>query len=117
MEQPSLGVEPGAAGVGADAHLGTALGQPVKGATVGSAEIHGAEHPQFTACLQVGAEHGLEQPQATPLDEGAEQVDPIGRRDFGLQCLPHAGFAGGIDQQGPVDQGDQGPGDGDLAGE
>jgi hypothetical protein len=39
MEQPGLGMEPGAAGVGADAHLGTAFDQPVEGLVVGGVHL------------------------------------------------------------------------------
>jgi hypothetical protein len=37
MKQPGLGVQASAAGVGADAHLGTALHQPVERLAVGGA--------------------------------------------------------------------------------
>jgi hypothetical protein len=37
MKQPGLGVQAGAAGVGADAHLGTALHEPVERLAVGGA--------------------------------------------------------------------------------
>ncbi len=76
---------------------------------VGGAEVHGAEHPQFTAGLQVGVEHRLQQPQATPLDEGTEQIDPIRRRNHRLQRQPHTRFIGRIHQQSAIRQGNQRP--------
>ncbi len=52
----------------------------------------------------------LQQAQPAPLDEGAEQVDAIGRGTLRLQGKTDAGLTGGIDQQGAVGQGDQGTG-------
>ena len=115
MKQPGLGVQAGAAGVGADAHLGPALHQPVERLAVGSAQVHGGEHPQRAAGLEMLGEHGLQQTQPAPLDEGTEQIDPIGRGHLRLQGKAHTGLTGGIDQQGAIRQGDQRPGDGLLA--
>ena len=78
MKQPGLGVQASAAGIGADAHLGTALHQPVERPAVGGAQVDGGEHPQGAAGFEVLGEHGLQQTQPAPLDEGAEQIDPIG---------------------------------------
>jgi hypothetical protein len=78
MKQPGLGVQAGAAGVGADAHLGTALHQPVERLAVGGAQVDGGEHPQGATGRKVLGEHGLQPPQPAPLDEGTEQIDPIG---------------------------------------
>lgn len=58
----------------------------------------------------MGAQLLLQQPQAVPLDEGTEQIDPIGGGTFRLQGQAHAGLTGGIDQQGAFGQGDQGTG-------
>jgi hypothetical protein len=73
MKQPGLGVQAGAAGVGADAHLGTALHQPVERLAVCGAQVDGGEHPQGAAGFEVLDEHGLQQTQPAPLDEGTEQ--------------------------------------------
>jgi len=73
MKQPGLGVQTSAAGVGADAHLGTALHQPIERLAVGGAEVDGGEHPQRAAGLEMLGEHGLQQAQPAPLDEGTEQ--------------------------------------------
>ena len=109
MEQPGFGVQAGAAGVVADAHLGAVGHQPIEGAAVGGAQVDGGEHPQRAARLglQELCECRLEQAQAAPLDEGAEQVDPLGGGDFVDQRLPHRRFAAGVHQQGAVGQGDQ----------
>ena len=45
MEQPGLGVQAGAPGVVADAHLGAVGHKPIKGAAVGGAQVDGGEHP------------------------------------------------------------------------
>ena len=58
----------------------------------------------------------MEQAQAAPLDEGAEQVDPLGGRDFVDQRLPHRRFATGVHKQGAVGQGDERADGGALAG-
>jgi hypothetical protein len=109
VEQPGFGVQAGAAGVVADAHLGAVGHQPIEGAAVGGAQVDGGEHPQLAAGLglQEIAERRLEQAQAAPLDEGAEQVDPLGGGDFVDQRLPHRRFAAGVHQQGAVGQGDE----------
>ena len=78
MKQPGLGVQAGAAGVGANAHLGLVLHQPIEGAAVGGAEVDGGEHPQGPPCSQVLLQNGLQQTQPAPLDEGTKQIDPIG---------------------------------------
>ena len=78
VKQPGLGVQAGAARVGADAHLGPAFGQPVEGASVGGAHVNGGEHTQGAARLEMLAQLLLQQAQAAPLDEGAEQIDAIG---------------------------------------
>jgi len=59
---------------------------------------------------QVCSQRLLQQPQPAPLDEGTEQINAIGRGHLRLQRTAHTGFTGGIDQQGAVGQGDQGPG-------
>ncbi len=109
MEQPGFGVQAGAAGVVADAHLSAVGHQPIEGAAVGGAQVDGGEHPQLPAGLglQEGGEGRLEQAQTAPLDEGAEQVDPLGGGDFVDQRLPHRRFAAGVHQQGAVGQGDE----------
>ncbi len=109
-------MQAGAAGVGADAHLGPARHQPVERLAIGGAHVHGGEHAQGAAGIEVGAQLLLQQPQAAPPDEGAEQIDPIGGRALRLQSQANARLAGGIDQQGAIGQGDQGPGDGGLTG-
>ena len=106
MKQPGLGMQTGAAGVGADAHLGTALHQPVERPAVCGAQVDSGEHPQGAAGREVLGEHGLQQPQPAPLDEGTEQINPISGGDFVDQRL-HRRFAAGIHQQGAVGQGDQ----------
>lgn len=90
MEQPGFGVQAGAAGVVADAHLGAVSHQPIEGAAVGGAQVDGGEHPQRAAGLglQELAEGRLEQAQAAELDEGAEQVDPLGGACLILLVLP-----------------------------
>lgn len=102
MKQPGLGMQTGAAGVGADAHLGTALHQPVECLAVGGAQVDGGEHPQGAAGFEMLSEHGLQQTQPAPLDEGAEQINPIIRGHLRLQGQPHTGLTGGIDQQGAI---------------
>ena len=103
-------MQAGAARVGADAQLGTALHQPVERLAVSGAHVDGGEHAQGASGVEVGAQLVLKQPQAAPLDEGAEQIDTISRGTFRLQGQAHTGLAGGIDQQGAIGQGDQGPG-------
>ncbi len=119
MEQPGFGVQAGAAGVVADAHLGAVGHQPIEGAAVGGAQVDGGEHPQRAAGLglQELRQRRLEQAQAAPLDEGAEQVDPLGGGDFVDQRLPHRRFAAGVHQQGAVGQGDERADGFGLAGE
>ena len=75
MEQPGFGVQAGAAGVVADAHLGAVGHQPIEGAAVGGAQVDGCVHPQLAAGLglQELGEGRLEQAQTAELDEGAEQ--------------------------------------------
>ena len=57
----------------------------------------------------------MQQTQPAPLDEGTEQIDPIGRGHLRLQGQPHTGLTGCIDQQGAIRQGNQWTGDGLLA--
>jgi len=57
--------------------------------------------------LQEFSQRRLEQAQTAPLDEGAQQVDPLGGGDFVDQRLPHRRFAAGVHQQGAVSQGDE----------
>ena len=63
MEQPGFGVQPGAAGVVADTHLGAIRHQPIEGAAVGGTQVDGGEHPQLAAGLGLPelAEGRLEQ--------------------------------------------------------
>jgi hypothetical protein len=93
--------------------------QPIEGAAVGGAQVDGGEHPQRAAGLglQEGREGRLEQTQTAPLDEGAEQVDPLGGGDFVDQRLTHRRFAAGVHQQGAVGQGDERADGGRLAGQ
>lgn len=119
MEQPGFGVQAGAAGVVADAHLSAVIHQPIEGAAVGGAQVDGGEHPQLPAGLglQEFSQRRLEQAQTAPLDKGAEQVDALGGRDFVDQRLPHRRFAAGVHQQGAVGQGDERADGGGLAGQ
>ena len=83
----------------------------------GGAQVDGGEHPEGVAGFEMLGEYGLQQAQPAPLDEGTEQIDPIGGGHLRLQGQPHTGLTGGIDQQGAIRQGKQGPGDGLLAGQ
>ena len=56
-------MQAGAARVGADAHLGAALHEPVERPAIGGAEVSGGEHAQGATGFQVLGEHGLQQPQ------------------------------------------------------
>ena len=47
MEQPGFGVQAGAAGVVADAHLGAVGHKPIEGAAVGGAQVDGGALAQW----------------------------------------------------------------------
>ncbi len=49
MKQPGLGMQTGAARVGADAQLDPAVHQPVERLAIGGTHVDGGEHPQGAA--------------------------------------------------------------------
>ena len=78
VKEPRLGMQTCTARVGADPHLGATLHQPVERLAIGGAHVDGGEHVQGAAGVEVGAQLVLQQTEPAPLDEGAEQVNPIG---------------------------------------
>lgn len=54
MKQPELGMPADAACVCVDAHLVTAPHRPVERLAIGGAHIHGGEHAQGLAGIQIG---------------------------------------------------------------
>lgn len=74
----------GSARVGADGHFCAVLHEPIERAAVVSTQVNGGEYTKRSPGPQVLDEHRLQQPQATPLDEGAEQINTVGRGHFDL---------------------------------
>jgi len=66
---------------------------------LGGADVGGGDDAQGAAAVEVGAQRAFEDPEAVPLDEGAEQVDAIGGGDLGLEDLAEAGLAAGVDEE------------------
>jgi len=93
VEVPRLGVEARGADLVGDLHVGPQVGQEVDGAALGGADVGGSDDAQGAAAVKVGAQRAFEDPEAVPLDEGAEQVDAIGGGDLGLKDLAEARLA------------------------
>jgi hypothetical protein len=73
--------------------------QEIDGAALGGADVGGSDEAQGPAAVEVGAQRTFEDSEAVPLDEGAEQIDAIGRGNLGLEDLAEAGLAAGIDEE------------------
>ncbi len=104
-EPPRLGVQPGALGLVADAHLRPVLvDQPVEGGPLGGAQVGAGDDAQLDATFAQRGQRLLQRPDAVPLDERAEQLDPVGRPQLGRDLAAHRGLAAGVGEQGRLRQ-------------
>ncbi len=108
VEEPGLGVEAGCPRVVGDLHLGAKIGQEVDRAALGRADVGGGEDAQGPVLLEVALEGGFEQAEAVPLDERAQEVDAVGRRDLALEDGAEAGLAASVHEQVAGAEGDGG---------
>ena len=85
-EQPRLGMQSRPQGVVLNFDLGAELpDQPVQRDPLGGAHVGRGHDPQWHAPSSEILEFRLQDPQAVPFDEGAQQVDLIGGDQFGTQ--------------------------------
>ncbi len=91
-EHPRLGVQPGALGVVLDPHLGAELtNEPVERQALGGAHVGGGDDAKGAAAPLQAAELGLQQPQAVPFHEGAEQIHLVRGVDLGPELSARFG--------------------------
>ncbi len=92
-------MEAGAQDLVGDQHLGPELDEAVHSPRLGGTDVGGGEDPYPHAAgdrLDKGVLHELE---AAPLEEGAQEVDLIGRGDLGRHLVGQARLAPVVHQQ------------------
>jgi hypothetical protein len=65
----------------------------------GRTDIRRGDDAQFAAASEIRVERFFEQTQAVPLDECAEEVDPIGRGDLALDRVSDRRLAARVDEE------------------
>ena len=79
--------------------LRAARHQPIERLAFGGSGEHGGDDaqpsPRSAVCLQLA----FQQPKPMPTDEGAEQVDGVGRGDLVRQGVSEGRLATGVDQE------------------
>ena len=96
VENIRLGVETGRLGVVADLDL--RIGQPAQlldGFHIGSANVGGGDDAKLAAVLRKLPQLVHDEPQATPLDEGHQHVDAVGRDDLLFKLGKHLRLVNG----------------------
>jgi hypothetical protein len=98
-EEPGLGVQAGGAGLVADLDLGAAPHQLVDRPALGGADVGRGDDPERFSVTAVPVDGVDDQPEALPLDERAQQVDPVGGGDLGGELLVEGRLAAGVDKE------------------
>jgi hypothetical protein len=107
VEEPGLGVEPGARRVVRHPDVGPQLAQPVQRRGLRGAGVGGGEDPEPPPRGHVPPEPVPERPDPGAADERHDQVDPVSRRDLRGDLVPHGGLARRVGQQRRVQERDQ----------
>src|SRR5688572_19796957 len=89
-----------------NAHVRTQAAEVIHGAALSDAHIGGREHPDGAASLDEFLQRLPQQSKSVPIDEGTEQIDPIGGSQFSAQGLAEARVAGLVDEQCTLTKGD-----------
>lgn len=112
VEEPGLRVESRGSEVVGDEDLGAELVEFVEGALFGGAGVGGGENAEGAAGVAVLLERRHHGADAAAADEGHHNVYAIGGVDFGEDLMADAGFVGGVGEEGGVEEGREGGGDG-----
>ena len=96
LEDPGLGMQARGPGVVGDSDLCAEFGQLLEGLELRRAGEGGRQQPQTTSARDVVAERVAQRPNATPPDEGHDQLDPIRRVDLAQQLPRQRGLAGRV---------------------
>ena len=107
MEDPGLGVETGGAEVVGNAHIGAKAGQLVERSPFGGAGVDGGEHTQRSAAFAVTTERREKRVDAAASDEGHDDIDGVGRIDFGVELVEQARLAGRVGEKRGVEEWDE----------
>jgi hypothetical protein len=106
VEQPRFGMQPRGARVIRDANLGAELMERVERARFRGARVRRGQHPQGPAPLAVTAERLEQWGDATPADEGHDQVDAVGGVDLGEELMADPRLARSVGEEDRVEQRD-----------
>lgn len=99
-QQPGFRMQPGAVGLVVDPHLRAELvDQRVQGAGIRRTQVGGGDDPQRHTTLPQLGEFTLQQPQALPFHERAQQVHPVGTGHLGPQLCGQRRLMRGIGHQ------------------
>ena len=91
-EEPCLGVEAGAQRVVLDLHLGAELAdEPIESGALGGTHVGGGDDAEPDASLGEATQLRLENPDAVPFDERAQEVDSIGALSSARSSAPRDG--------------------------
>ncbi len=98
-EQPCLRVQAGGPRLVGDLDLGAQLGEPIEGPLVGGAHVGGRDDADPAASGDQLGDRGLDDAQAVPLDERAEQVDLVGRGHLVADLVADPRLVPAVDQE------------------
>ena len=105
VEQPCLRVQPGGPGVVADLHLRPVLPhQLIQGPSIRRTDVRGGQHPQRHPAPSQVLKPVAQQTRPAALDEGAQQIHPIGAQHLRAKLRVQRGIRRGVGEQGDVGQ-------------
>ena len=100
MEQPRLGVKSRHPRLVGDLHLRAQFREPVERPSIGRPDVRRRNHPHPPTAPDEPVDVLLQDPNAVPLDERAQQIDTIGGREFVLDFDADARLVPPIHEEG-----------------
>ena len=104
MEEPCLRVKTCRRGVVRDPNLGTYRRQCVEGFRLRAVRVRRREQPNATSFVAMAPQSWQERTNATPPNERHQDVHADGRWNLGCQLVPDRRLAGGVRQDGRVEE-------------
>ena len=99
FEQPRLRVQPRRPRVVRDFDLGADRREPVERAALRGPGVHGGDDAERPARVAVCLERGTNDAETVPANEGAQQVDAVGRMNLPLDRHADRRLTAGVDEQ------------------